>query len=82
VKFYKLSLGITLFHADGWMDRGDKPQSLYMFALRMCLKPKSFTVNILPSLSAREHYFQNRKASSAGILQKIQVHCRHSQPHI
>jgi len=75
-------LGVTLFHADGWTDRDDKPQSLYMSVLQTCLKPNSFTVNILPSLSTCEHYFQNRKASSVGILKKILVQCRCSQPHI
>jgi len=82
VKFYKNLINGSRTVPCGWTDGHDKPQSLYMFALQMCLKSTSFTANILPSLSTREHSFQTRKASSAGILQKIQVECRCSQPHI
>jgi len=66
-----------------WMD-GQRRQTTVtlQFALQMCLKPNSFTVHILPSLSTSEHYFQNRKASSAGILKEIQVRCRCSKPHV
>ena len=67
----------------GWMD-GQRWQTTVtlQFALQTCLKPNSFTFNILPSLSTCEHYFQNQKASSAGILKKIQVQCRRSQPRL